>query len=103
MKHTPGPWTLEYDYSLVMPAKDGNHIVTAGPIGPDESSREEKRANARLIAAAPELLDALRKTNHFLSGFVGFEQFTKDNSELIQKATLETDYTGTVTHWSENK
>lgn len=59
MKHTPGPWTLEYDYSLVMPAKDGNHIVTAGPIGPDESSREEKRANARLIAASPELLEIL--------------------------------------------
>lgn len=49
--HTPGPWSLEYDYSLVM----NHHIVTAGPIGPDEASREEKIANAQLIAAAPEL------------------------------------------------
>lgn len=58
-QHTQGPWSLEYDYSLVMPFKRGNYIVTAGPIGPSEANRDELRANARLIAAAPELLEAL--------------------------------------------
>jgi predicted nuclease with TOPRIM domain len=32
-----------------------------------------------------ELLEALKKTNHFLSGFSGFDQFTKDNEILIAK------------------
>jgi glycine/D-amino acid oxidase-like deaminating enzyme len=87
MKHTPGPWTLEYDYSLVMPAKDGNHIVTAGPIGPDESSREEKRANARLIAAAPELLQALQDMLD-MTRFQYKEMATyKYAQEIINKAT----------------
>jgi len=87
MKHTPGPWTLEYDYSLVMPAKDGNHIVTGGPIGPDESSREEKRANARLIAAAPELLQALQDMLD-MTRFQYKEMATyKYAQEIITKAT----------------
>jgi len=87
MKHTPGPWTLEYDYSLVMPAKDGNHIVTAGPIGPDESSREEKRANARLIATAPELLQALQDMLD-MTRFQYKEMATyKYAQEIITKAT----------------
>jgi len=85
--HTPGPWTLEYDYSLVMPAKDGNHIVTAGPIGPDESSREEKRANARLIATAPELLQALQDMLD-MTRFQYKEMATyKYAQEIITKAT----------------
>jgi len=87
MKHTPVPWTLEYDYSLVMPAKDGNHIVTAGPIGPDEASREEKRANARLIAAAPELLQALQDMLD-MTRFQYKEMATyKYAQEIITKAT----------------
>jgi len=89
MKHTPGPWTLEYDYSLVMPAKDGNHIVTAGPIGPDESSREEKRANARLIATAPELLQALQDMLD-MTRFQYKEMATyKYAQEIIKKAKGE--------------
>lgn len=92
MKHTPGPWTLEYDYSLVMPAKDGNHIVTAGPIGPDESSREEKRANAQLIAAAPELLEALKEALTRLKEIrddhgTNSEITIKQSQQAITKAT----------------
>lgn len=58
-RHTPGPWTLEYDYNLVMPFKRGGQVVTAGLIGPDEAHSEEKRANMQLISAAPDLLEAL--------------------------------------------
>ena len=54
--HTPGPWmvtrdaTPEYAYqSTIFPETDGDRIATA--FGNEE--------NARLIAAAPELLDAL--------------------------------------------
>lgn len=81
-QHTPGPWSLEYDYSLVMK----HHIVTAGPIGPDEASQEEKKANARLIAAAPELLEALKaivELNIFNDSIKGFDKAQR----AILKAT----------------
>ena len=47
MEHTPGPWTVNFT-----PAKDGPTAETFGP---------NAEANARLIAAAPELLEALEK------------------------------------------
>jgi len=55
-KYTTGPWTMEYDYSLVMAGQ-----VVAVTIAPDGASLEEQRANAQLIAAAPDLLDALNR------------------------------------------
>jgi hypothetical protein len=62
MKHTPGPWGFE--------DKDNLHMVTAGKdrkgrfvyvCDPSYSPRGAERANAKLIAAAPELLAALRR------------------------------------------
>jgi len=56
MSHTPGPWTVESDgTTLVM---DGQIVATA--IAPDGARIDEQRANARLIAAAPDLLVALQ-------------------------------------------
>lgn len=85
--HTPGPWKLEYDYSLVMPFKRGNYIVTSGPIGPSEADRDELRANARLIASAPELLQALQDMLD-MTRFQYKEMATyKYAQEIITKAT----------------
>ncbi len=53
-KHTAGPWTVEYDGSIVMSGQ-----VIMSPPGPDGSSLAERKANARLIAAAPDMLEAL--------------------------------------------
>ena len=54
-KHTPGPW-MAFGH-LVGAGKDSRIAVCVAPlVGPDASN-----ANARLIAAAPELLDALRE------------------------------------------
>ena len=50
--HTPGPWTVEYDGSIVMCGQ-----VVSGPIAPDMADGDGV-ANSRLIAAAPELLAA---------------------------------------------
>lgn len=52
--HTPGPWTVESDGSSV---SFGGQVVITAPIY-DEGSRDEEKANARLIAAAPDLLAA---------------------------------------------
>lgn len=60
IKHTPGPWTCAKPTRLKQ-----NYISSeSGPVAITSSSSEVSRdtnlANARLIAAAPELLIALR-------------------------------------------
>lgn len=59
-KHTPGPWINE-TYSVVASNTpvDGGDIICEAPLIFDDSMRRWQ-ANARLIAAAPELLDALK-------------------------------------------
>ena len=53
-QHTPGPWHVEPAPNRVHFAvrNDGVHVVTGW---------REGAANARLIAAAPDLLEALRR------------------------------------------
>ena len=54
--HTPGPWEIERGYSTI--------IKSIGPCVPDEYAGsawlEVSEADARLIAAAPDLLEALK-------------------------------------------
>jgi hypothetical protein len=62
-KHTPGPW---YAVGSWVEVDDDNAAdicnCSAESMGQKRAARppEEEEANARLIAAAPELLDALR-------------------------------------------
>jgi len=60
MKHTPGPWKLCYDGQL--DGADGSRVLgfdwDSYKEFNDRSDRE--KANDRLIAARPELLEALR-------------------------------------------
>ena len=72
VKHTPGPWRLVIDDTggqwsgwplCVCPVNDDNrNIVRTGGMWPYEwdaaTSQREAVANARLIAAAPDLLEA---------------------------------------------
>ena len=55
-QYTPGPWTVENDGMTV---SMGGQCVIVGP-APDGSRIDEERANARLIAAAPDLLVACK-------------------------------------------
>jgi hypothetical protein len=52
--YTPGPWFQDGVYIETAGGIQGDHIATVPPVLP------EWRANAVLIAAAPELADALR-------------------------------------------
>ena len=90
MTHTPGPWYVEGESDNVGEAEvivsgipnGGGRIVawTANSYEADsdnETTTAEDRANARLIAAAPDLLEACEVANRF---FEQNDDFT-DNGE----------------------
>jgi hypothetical protein len=57
-QHTPGPWKLCYDGQIDGP--DGRCICRFGWDSYKEFTELNNAANARLIAAAPDLLEALK-------------------------------------------
>ena len=63
MKHTPGPWTsvIRSDGIEDTPAVTANPFETIAETRRDLYSFDECEANARLIAAAPELLAILEE------------------------------------------
>jgi len=69
-RHTPGPWTIEDREDRLLIWSDGRHDYIASlPADIDgldseevaANVRKEQEANARLIAAAPDLLAALER------------------------------------------
>ena len=57
-KHTPGPWVqTPWDSTAIFDAK--NLRVPIAQTYPADTSQKEAEANARLVAAAPQLLEAL--------------------------------------------
>ena len=63
--HTKGPWTLaitEHDGHVHWEVRKGKRQIASNPLGGNGGSREI--ADARLIAAAPELLTACEATLH---------------------------------------
>ena len=84
--HTPGPWRFDHDSKIIMDAFHEIFIATVhpstigDPVGTD-------LANARLIAAAPELLEALRECADQLYLSI-FASATADKAyALIAKST----------------
>lgn len=62
-KHTPGPWNVSpYGVGFEIDAANGQSIAQAQQIAQTKKPEDhnERKANARLIAAAPELLEALQ-------------------------------------------
>lgn len=65
MTHTPGPWEVKNGCNVFAPAvripltKNDYIACTGGLSGTDTIERDA--ANARLIAAAPDLLEAVQK------------------------------------------
>lgn len=71
-KHTPGPWCVSEDDASGQAVVRGEHIEIATCWHHCVGSIEiEMRANARLVAAAPDLLAALQ-------GAIGALEFSQD-------------------------
>lgn len=59
---TKGPWRLVARATMNVENEDGRTVANAATYsGGDESIHYENQANARLIAAAPELYEALEE------------------------------------------
>jgi hypothetical protein len=57
--HTPGPWS--YDQRWVSAGHGDQKIAICGMFYLDHAPRDEVEANMRLIATAPDLLEALQE------------------------------------------
>lgn len=61
-KHTPGPWAFKpHEMGTFVRCEKG--YIISGPV----NERPGHEANARLIAAAPELLEALKVAEQFMA------------------------------------
>ena len=58
-EHTPGPWMVARGVPAAVDAVSGGLVAEA--VGGFHRSYEEETANARLIAAAPDMLAELKR------------------------------------------
>ncbi len=82
--HTPGPWEMIDDYGIGFDIDSKNHHICRLT-----SNNTRFEANARLIAAAPELLEACRDfvVSHTDSGGMAQEEAWQSAGAAIAKAT----------------
>ncbi len=85
-KHTPGPWSV-FDYKegglTVVSDTHGAYVAKCDGISATIGSAEELMANARLIAAAPDLLRLLEDAIPYIEEG---EQFNKPSCRGLSKA-----------------
>ena len=81
MSHTQGPWhnVANTEIRARFANQNGDHIATVWANGESESA-----ANARLIAAAPDLLEALIMAELFILGFEDDETQKGISNKLLQ-------------------
>lgn len=58
--HTPGPWTLERNRATSLSVYGSDKVFVGEVYNEIDEPLQTEEANARLIAAAPELLEALK-------------------------------------------
>ena len=82
-QHTPGPWNVT---GLYVRERDGGLVASIIDLWHDQKTpKAEKNANARLIAAAPDMLDALQNIlNGIETGVV-----TSDHDEIFNNASAK--------------
>jgi hypothetical protein len=83
LKHSPKPWYTDKDKDFVFSGTNETHPdIVCRFFDRDESDYPNKEANAKLIAAAPELLEALQRAlNDFKS-----QRWTEETYKVIEKA-----------------
>ena len=81
-KHTPGPWIVETRKEMDIPSK---YLIWAWEADRQlVASMVTREADANLIAAAPDLLEALELAQGYLEG-EGFNLIEVDNALAAAK------------------
>lgn len=79
-KHTPGPWVIGKNGTAVT-TKHGGYIATADT----GTNVEIDESNARLIAAAPEMLEALKLVHSLHCGDIYDFKAPQTMHEIIER------------------
>ena len=93
MKHTQGEWDLRYPKNVGSCEITVDGIVSIASIHNAYDNLEEQEANAKLISAAPKLLDALEIALNILECKHGFHKglantrSIEEMKEAIKQAT----------------
>ena len=89
-KHTPGPWVLENRGYKFIVSKPGDGYITRDVCRMDASTMSAfaQEANARLIAAAPDLLEALKKIAAIENRMFGSDWEEIDEAREIARAAI---------------
>lgn len=91
-KHTPGPWSVDHDHPNPVIVTDDLYIAEVMDDCWDESRAgagdpdAEQRANASLIAAAPDLLAACEAT---IAAFESCQLYDKCPLGLLKSAVAK--------------
>ena len=90
MGHTPGPWRTEgiSDCVRVVIGKGRQKVILAR-LAPPQLPEEETWANARIMGAGPELLDALTKAEALLMDGPAAEFLDEEEVKRIARAAIE--------------
>lgn len=88
-QHTPGPWRAGDDCGEVnkVIAEDGTIICDASDHGSGVEDAGERAANARMLAAAPEMLEKLKEAAQHGEITEGrYRRWLLDAQRIITKA-----------------
>lgn len=81
-KHTPGPWAVQDCRSELVIHRDKFDVAIVG-IDPTYEYNLEQRANAKLIAAAPDLAESAAGFLNWFQGFVGAAGYAEINCKEL--------------------
>lgn len=94
-EHTPGPWRSTKrkpgeELNRLIHTKDGRHIAEVFQYQNHNYPDIDPEANAHLITASPDLLEALRSAEDTLKGMIyNFEHETGENVDADINHTME--------------
>jgi hypothetical protein len=97
VQHTPGPWRLSHEADTQVEAERNGNFIASCDGGGEDGEYETDLANARLIAAAPDLLRELQHAVRW------FDQIKPDDvaryRAAIAKATGKAPYNAARVAW----
>ena len=101
--HTPGPWR-EIPWKKLDIENHSKRVIVAGDYADEGEpdlivelvAGDEVDANARLIAAGPELLEALKAAHHELTALHGLYAHDNPRPDLSGEDAFQIDATNTI-------